>query len=316
MLGHPCSTEVDTPLDSLILDFLQACEKERSLSPHTVRGYRVDLRLFANWTRETLGSLDARRLEALRPAEIRGFLAARRQRGLGSSSLRRTQSALRSFFRFGVRRQWFSRNPMDALDSPKSVRPLPRVLSPSEAERLLGAPDSSLLGTRDRAILEIMYGSGLRVSEVAGLTIGAVDLHERTLCVRGKGRKDRVVPLSPAAAQAVSGYLDRREHEQPAGAALPALFLNRFATPLTARSMARLLARRSLQAGLPDRVSPHALRHSFATHLLDGGADLRAVQEMLGHASLSTTQIYTHLSKERLKSVYHSSHPRAGGKKK
>jgi integrase/recombinase XerC len=299
----------------MILEFLQACEKERSLSPHTVRGYRGDLERFLHWARRSLGSLDPRRLERLRPAEIRSFLSLRRQEGLAPISLRRTQSALRAFFRFGLRRQWFTRNPMEGVDSPKTGRPLPQVLTAGEAERLLAAPEDSLLGLRDRAILEILYGSGLRVSEAAGLTLVAVDLTGRTLCVHGKGRKDRVVPLTPAAAQAIEAYLARRRAEQPEAAGHPALFLSRFATPLTARSIARLLDKHSRRAGLMKTVRPHALRHSFATHLLDGGADLRAVQEMLGHASLSTTQIYTHLSKEKLKTVYLQSHPRAGGRK-
>lgn len=302
-------------MEAMILEFLQACEKERSLSPNTVRGYRVDLDRFARWARRSFGEVDARRVERLRPPEIRNFLSLRRQEGLGATSLRRTQSALRAFFRFGIRRQWFTRNPMEGIDSPKTGRPLPQVLSIGEAERLLGAPEDSLLGARDRAILEILYGSGLRVSEVAGLTRSAIDLTGRTLCVHGKGRKDRVVPLSPAAAQAVEAYLGRRRAEQPQAEEQPALFLNRFATPLTARSMARLLEKHSRRAGLMKLVRPHALRHSFATHLLDGGADLRAVQEMLGHASLSTTQIYAHLSKEKLKKVYLQSHPRAGGRK-
>lgn len=303
-------------MEPMIQDFLQACEKERGLSPHTVRGYRMDLLRFFQWAEKYLEEITPARLEALRPADLRNFLAARKKTGLTGASLRRAQSALRAFFVYGIRRKLFSRNPMEAVDTPKAVRPLPHVLTGPEAEHLLGAPGDSLLGSRDRAILEILYGSGLRVSELTGLQIAAADLANRTLTVLGKGRKERVVPLSPSAVRAIEAYLARRSADLPASRSNPHLFLNRFGGDLTARSVARMIDKYVLRSGMMKKVRPHALRHSFATHLLDGGADLRAVQEMLGHSSLSTTQIYTHLSRERLRKVYQTSHPRAGGARK
>lgn len=303
-------------LEPIIQDFLQACEKERGLSPHTVRGYRMDILLFASWVQKSFGEFTPTLLESLKPKDLRSFLAIRKKTLHAGSSLRRAQSAMRAFFRHGIQRKIFSRDPMQTVDTPRSIRSLPHVLSASEAEHLLGAPGNSLLGARDRAILEVLYGSGLRVSELTTLDIASVDLGNRTLRVLGKGRKERIIPLSPPAKRVIEEYLGRRFSELPQTRENPHLFLNRFGGNLTPRSVARMIDKHALQSDMMKKVRPHALRHSFATHLLDGGADLRAVQEMLGHASLSTTQIYTHLSQERLRKVYQSSHPRAGGKPK
>jgi len=300
-------------LQSLIDSFLAHCEKERSMSAHTVRAYAADLHLFLDWMRRMAPPAEPARAEKLTASEIRSFWAQRRQAGVCGNSVRRAQSALRGLFAFAIRRGVIRENPMDTVDPARGGRPLPRILSEEEAERLMTSNDSSLSGLRDRALLELLYGSGLRASEVVSLTRQSLDCRAGLLRVTGKGSKERIVPLTPAAINAVGEYLRRRDAEQPDARNEPALFLNLQGTPLRVRSVARILEKHIRAIALARHISPHDLRHSFATHLLNGGADLRAVQDMLGHASLSTTQIYTHLSRDRLQKIYTATHPRSGG---
>jgi len=290
--------------------FVRALEAERDLSPHTVAAYRRDLEEFTDWaSRGKVVSLGA----VTRPG-LRRFVAFLGSRGLARRSIARKASALRSFMRWSVEKSLIVKDPSEGLETPKLDRPLPKVLRAHDAAALMELPpDDDAIGLRDRAVLELLYGAGLRVGELTGLDVDDVDLRHRSMSVTGKGRKQRRLPIGSAAARAVEAYLAGARAELAAkakGSHTPALFLNRDGKRLGSRSVRSLMDRYALAEGLP-RVGPHALRHSFATHLLDNGADLRAVQELLGHESLSTTQIYTHVSTERLRSVYEQSHPRA-----
>ncbi|MFZ2960532.1 MAG: tyrosine recombinase [Candidatus Ozemobacteraceae bacterium] len=291
--------------------YLCYLEKERSFSPHTVRAYASDLEVFLSWMESTYHESGTKRAEDLSPAELRSFWARRQAENLSPASLRRARSSVRGLFRFCIRRGHLHKNPLDAIETPRAQRPLPRTIDESEIGALLLAPAADLSGRRDKAILEMLYGSGLRVSEVTTLRINDLNLDTETGRVTGKGSKERIIPLTHASCIAVQAYLSLRQAEMPSPTAPNHLFLNKSGTPLSTRGVARLLDKYVRQTAMLRKVNPHALRHSFATALLDGGADLRAVQEMLGHASLSTTQIYTHVSREKLKRVYHKAHPRA-----
>ena len=299
-------------ISELIKQYLESLEKERNLSAQTIRGYLNDLTFFEKWLSEN-NITEISKAVTLTPAQIRGFWAKRRQGGLASASMRRGQSALRGLFKYAMKHGLATRNPVDMMDSPKAQRPLPRALSQEDVNMLLNAPDSTnLLGMRDKAILELLYGSGLRVSEVANLTSEDLMLDNQTAIIReGKGNKDRIVPLTPLSCKAISLYINNRFSTKPAWRDEKHIFLNHMGTPLTTRSIARLIDKYARQLAMMMNITPHQFRHSFATHLLNNGADIRAVQEMLGHASLSTTQIYTRISKEKLMQTYRLCHPRA-----
>lgn len=299
-------------IKELIEQYLSSLEKERNLSPQTIRGYQNDLNFFEQWLSANNIS-EISKAEALTPTQIRGFWAGRRKGGLCSASMRRGQSALRGLFKYAMRHGLAVKNPVDMMDSPKVQRPLPKALSQEDVNMLLNSPDSTtLLGMRDKAILELLYGSGLRVSEVSNLTSENLNLDAQTIIVReGKGGKDRIVPLTLLSCQAISLYVNNRFSMKPEWREEKHIFLNHLGTPLTTRSIARLIDKYARQLAMMMNITPHQFRHSFATHLLNNGADIRAVQEMLGHASLSTTQIYTRISKEKLLQTYRSCHPRA-----
>ena len=301
-----------------VASFLSWLRVEKNYSPATIRAYAADLEQFTRFCDE--GPAEAADPPApppgLDPARItlrtvRGFLGALSAQGLAASTLGRKLAALRSFFRFLNREGLLQDNPARPIPSPRKPKTLPAVLTVDEASRLLetpGGPPRSPL--RDRALLELLYSSGLRVSELTSLDLEDVDLRGGSVRVRGKGRRERIVPVGSKAIDALERYLARERQGGRAGA--PALFLNlRDGGRLTARSVHRLLGDRAQRQGWQKSISPHALRHSFATHLLEGGADLRAIQEMLGHRSLSTTQRYTHLDFEHLTRVYESAHPRS-----
>lgn len=299
-------------IKELIEQYLSSLEKERNLSPQTIRGYQNDLNFFEQWlSANNINEIS--KAEALTPTQIRGFWAGRRKGGLCAASMRRGQSALRGLFKYAMRHGLANKNPVDMMDSPKVQRPLPKALSQEDVNMLLNSPDSTtLLGMRDKAILELLYGSGLRVSEVSNLTSENINLEAQTVIVReGKGGKDRIVPLTPLSCQAISLYINNRFSTKPEWREEKHIFLNHLGTPLTTRSIARLIDKYARQLAMMMNITPHQFRHSFATHLLNNGADIRAVQEMLGHASLSTTQIYTRISKEKLLQTYRSCHPRA-----
>ena len=287
-------------MDRYVEKFLRYLEIEKGASPHTLANYRVDLASFNRF----LGDLS---LEKVDPLFLRRYLAELKSKNFAKRSIARRLSCLRSFFKFLCREGYLTHNPVSVLRSPKLDRKLPSVLEVEEVERLLESHDGSANGLRDHAILETIYSVGLRVSEVVGLNLDDIDFISGIVKVYGKGKKERLCPIGEKALQAIRRYLDHRPNVRDG----KALFLNRRGRRLTARSVRRVLDKALQRASLNRHVSPHALRHSFATHLLDRGADLRSVQELLGHQSLSTTQIYTHVSAERLKRVYDKAHPRA-----
>jgi len=279
---------------------------ERNLSPHTCAAYVRDLNAFREFLAGQ-GGADAAALQRLDHLLLRRYLAELHKHHQ-RSSLARKLSTLRTFFRYLRREGLLDANPAEGLATPKRNSYLPKTLSVDEAAALMErGHGTSTLALRDRAILELLYSSGLRVSELTGLNVEALDLRENLVRVLGKGRKERIVPVGRKAHAALCAYLEARGavgDDQP-------LFVNHRGGRLTPRSVQRHLKVRLLKAGLLKDISPHALRHSFATHLLDGGADLRAIQELLGHASLSTTQRYTQVSVDQLMAVYDKAHPRS-----
>lgn len=305
------ATTTTLPLDvsPLIAEFLRNLDIARGASAHTVRAYAQDLKAFQLY-------LDAQGVvvEKATHLHLRGFLSVQSVTTKASTRARRL-AAIKSLFRFLTRRGRLPSSPMRRVKSPKLPQRLPRPVPVDEAFALMEAPDAQrLLGARDRAMLEVLYGSGVRVSELCGLSMGDVDLREGTIRVLGKGKKERLCPLSEFAVDALAQYLSRRGEllVRPAKRQAPeALFLNFRGGRLTPRSVERHLNRYVKALALNRTVSPHSLRHSFATHLLAGGADIRSIQELLGHASLSTTQRYTAVSFEQLQKVYDASHPRA-----
>lgn len=293
----------------LLAEYLAELEHARQVSPHTLRAYRGDLRAALAFAAEQ-GVDDPRRIDTLLLREWLGSLE-----GPARRTLARKQSSLRGFFGWLARTGRTEGSAAASLRTPRRGRPLPHVLDEAAVGRLLAAPQGDELpALRDRALLEVLYSAGLRVGECAGLRLGDVDLEAGTVSVTGKGKKQRLGLLGGPAREALVAWLPARRTlaESKGRGAVEHVFLNRRdGGPLTARSMRRIVVARAREAGLPQDVSPHTLRHSFATHLLDRGADLRVVQELLGHESLSTTQIYTHVSIARLRDVYQAAHPRA-----
>ena len=288
-------------------EFLEYLRHGRNASPHTISGYRIDLvqlQTYLTGRKVPLRSVDA--------AVLRGFLHELAAARLAKSSLGRKLAALRSFFAYGVKQGWVDDNPAKVIATPKLDRPVPEFLSEEEMERFLERPDGrDALGLRDRAVLELFYASGIRLSELVGINLPDLNLEEKLLRVRGKGRKERLVPFGAKAADAVTAYLQVRTTLLQGDFGEPALFLNYRGTRLSPRSVERLVDKYIRQTLLRRGVGPHALRHSFASHLLGRGADLRVIQELLGHESLATTQKYTHLNVRQLLNVYRKSHPRA-----
>jgi len=272
-----------------------------------VINYREDLSQFAAFLDAPAKDGAAQpRLGDIDHFMIRRFLVSLQDKKYAKRTVARKLASLRSFFRFLIREGLLASDPMAGVSSPKLNKPLPKFLDVNEMTRLVEAPEQGDPGClRDRAILEILYSGGIRVGELVSLNRDAVDLIGEVIKVRGKGKKERLVPVGGKAAQALSAYLAGSPAENKA------VFLNRFGKRLTARSVERMVEKYRRQAGIDKRVSPHALRHSFATHMLDAGANLRVVQELLGHKNLSTTQIYTHVTAEKMKKVYEKAHPRA-----
>jgi len=279
--------------------FLAYLEVERRASPHTVKSYRGDLEDFRTW----VGSRASGPAE-LDVRDVRAYLATLHTRGLDPVSIARKLAAIRSWFRFLRRRGVVSDNPARQIRGPRLAQKLVSFLPIDETVALMDAGDPAATA-RDRAIVELLYASGLRVSELVGLDLRDVDLAEMTVRVLGKGGKERIVPFGDAAARALRACLDVR------GASAGPVFLNRRGGRLTVRSVHTIVRRHARAAGIVRRVSPHTLRHTFATHLLDSGADLRMIQELLGHSRLSTTQRYTHVGSDQLLRIYDAAHPRA-----
>ena len=297
-------------MKSEIGDFLDYLSSERNVSINTVAAYRDDLESFVGFLCNdyfTMGRdlVDLRRVDHL---TIRAYLAHLARRKLARTSIARHLSALRTFFKYLMREGLAEVNPARSVATPKREKHLPSVMQTSEIALLLEQPDlSTNLGIRDRAWLELLYASGLRISELVGIDIDDIELRARLVKVRGKGSKERIVPFGSKAEEAVRAYLAVREGDADENA----LFLNYRGARITTRSVRRLFDGYLRDASLRAGISPHTMRHSFATHLLNAGADLRGIQELLGHASLSTTQKYTHLNDWQLIAVYKKSHPRA-----
>jgi integrase/recombinase XerC len=296
--------------------FLQFLAVERNASDLTIKSYREDLQHLMVYFAERNGECPAP--ENITTLDLRGYLASLQQAGYAKTTTARRLASLRSFFRFGQREGWATSNPARPLRNPRKSRNLPHFLSGDEIGKLLSAPPANnWAGLRDRAILETMYSAGLRVSEAVGLNDEDFDRATSILRVRGKGKKERLAPVGSYAVRAIDRWQEVRPAPRRAsvkmrpGGAGP-LFVNKFGTRLTTRSVARMLEKYLKLTGLDLRTTPHTLRHSFATHLLDRGADIRSVQELLGHKSLVTTQIYTHVSTANLRTVYEKAHPRAG----
>ncbi len=313
--------------DPLVLHFLQYLENERNASEHTLANYLMDIMQFARFQWEADAKPPFRWKDADTYA-ARRFLVEFQKQGAAPATTGRKLSALRSFYRFLEREGHVDQNPFGGLRAPRKGRHLPEFLSVEEVDRLLAAPAKLWRGLsagkqsepfphyamlRDTAILEVIYSTGGRVSEIAGLVRRNVDLLSAVAIVRGKGKKERMCPLGGPACKALRTLFAKADEiwSDSAGKREAPVFLNRHGEGITTRSIERLLKKYLPVAGVSAGISPHALRHSFATHMLDAGADLRSVQELLGHSSLSTTQIYTHVTVERLKKVYEDAHPRA-----
>ncbi len=317
---HTHPSRLHPPLVSQFLDYLKL---ERHFSDYTVKSYGADLIQFVQFLAGQVGNhaptedlcrpeLDEKLLKC-ETLTIREFLACLYARNYTKSTTARKLATLRSFYKYLVKRNLTADSPLKAIRTPKQEKRLPKCMDLEQVQKLLEAPAGvDLLSARDKAMLEVLYSSGIRVSELVELEMSDLDLQEGILRVRGKGRKDRLTPIGSQALNAIKHYFelrnaDHRISAQHAGR----VFLNKHGKPLSTRSVRRKLDKYLVSAGLDPGISPHTLRHSFATHLLNNGADLRSVQELLGHQSLSTTQVYTHLSTSRLKQVYDHAHPRA-----
>ena len=293
----------ESALAEAIDAFLMELRVERGLSPLTIAAYRRDLAQFAGqqtnggWRRD--------------PETVTGFINELRAAGNRPSTQARKTAAIRSFYGFAAREGLVERNVAALVDAPRVGRPLPDVLTPDDVERILAAPGDDPISVRDAAILELLYACGLRVSELTSLDTDRLDLEALQVRVIGKGNRERRVPMGEPARERLHRYLVGPRAEWTKGRPAPAVFVNQRGKRVSRSSIWRLVQRWSSVAGIRSRATPHTFRHSFATHLLEGGADLRVVQSLLGHASISTTQLYTHLTGERLREVYERAHPRA-----
>lgn len=325
----------------IIQEFLGYLNYEKHFSSHTAKCYGADLEQFASFLteqtssqQENHGGTDHNPWDASNAGgtatqtqtsveidkllldvdvnTIRRFMATLGQQQYSKSTTARKLATLRSFYKFLVKRDYISGNPVTTIKTPKQDKKLPKFLEYEQVQRLLNTPPAnSWLGTRDRAIMEVLYSTGMRVSELVGLNMDDVDFLSEVIHIRGKGKKERICPIGTSALQAIQSYIEYRNKRMAndSGFDSKVLFANKHGKRLSARSVRRKMDKYLLQAGLDPSISPHTLRHSFATHMLNNGADLRSVQELLGHQSLSTTQIYTHVSTSRMNEQYHNAHP-------
>ncbi|MBU1061722.1 MAG: tyrosine recombinase XerC [Candidatus Omnitrophica bacterium] len=290
-------------LDRYIQKFVTYLKVEKNASLHTLINYQIDLREFSD-------SLKEKPLEKITPIDVRLFLARLKEKNFSKKSVARKMACLRSFFKFLCREGYLKSSPAAGLQTPKLDKKLPLFLDANEVVKLIESPDiSDIYGLRDRAILETLYSSGIRVSELVGLNRDNIDFISGVIKVFGKGKKERLAPVGDRALRAMRNYL---EGLNPSNIKeKKAAFLNKSGRRISDRAVRRIVEKYIRKTSLNEKISPHSLRHSFATHLLDKGADLRSVQELLGHANLSTTQIYTHVTTERLRESYEKVHPRA-----
>ena len=299
-------------MNQALAGYLRHLSLEKNSSELTVKSYREDLTQSINFLRghTALANLSPKQVTT---RHVRAFIAWLTEQNYSRATIARRIASLRSLYRYLQRQQKVDRDPTDGLKGPKLDQNLPHFLSQEDIDKLLNAPQGeTLMCLRDRAILETLYSAGLRVSELVALNQEYLDLNDGTAVVRGKGKKERIALLGPQALKAVEAYLHERKLQKSLKVKEnPAIFLNKNGTRLTTRSVGRLLEKYIKLAGMDSRTTPHTLRHTFATHLLDAGADIRGVQELLGHSSLGTTQMYTHVTTTRLKESYQKAHPRA-----
>jgi integrase/recombinase XerC len=302
-----------------LAEFLRALALEKNASELTVKSYREDLTQTIEFFREKYAE-QAKDPDRITSRHLRAYTVWLHEKGYAKTTIARRIAAVRSWFRFLCRQGLVKQNPADGLRAPRQDKKLPHFLSEVNLDKLVQVPlPDTPMGLRDRAILETLYSAGLRVSELTGLNLNDLDVQAGIATIRGKGKKERLAFLGEKSLRSVQAWLEARAavlaQKDRVGKNVEAIFLNKNGTRLTSRSVGRLLEKYLAQAGMDPRTSPHTLRHSFATHLLDHGADIRSVQELLGHSSLTTTQIYTHVTTQRLKDSYDQAHPRAQRKK-
>ncbi|MCV6604156.1 MAG: tyrosine recombinase XerC [Porticoccaceae bacterium] len=293
-----------------LTDFEQYLRSERNASPHTIANYRRDLKKLQDYCQQQ----DITRLENIAPSDIRLCLGQLHRQGLGGASLQRWLSSNRSFFTFASRKYGLQLNPASGIRAPKSPKKLPKTLDADQTQQYLETDSDTWIACRDRAMVELFYSSGLRLAELVGLDIAHIDMAEGSTWVRGKGNRERHVPIGRFALKALQEWLKRRQ--EVAINDHQALFISKRGNRISPRTVQQRLQKLSLEQGMDGLIHPHMLRHSFASHLLESSGDLRAVQELLGHANISTTQIYTHLDFQHLAKVYDKAHPRAQPRKK
>lgn len=297
-------------MESLIQEFIDYLGHEKGLATNTLESYSRDLKQYYGFL--SGDSAPAASLESASQSTIVAYLMFLRKQGKATATIARRLAALKAFYQFLVKENYVASDPTDDLSSPKLERKLPKVLTVDEVERLLSQPEMGFpAGKRDKAMLELLYATGIRVSELVNLNVLDVDLKEGFVRCMGKGSKERVVPMGDMAISALKTYLESARARLIADPKERAVFVNHHGKRLTRQGFWKIVKKYATQAQIRKEITPHTLRHSFATHLLENGADIRAVQEMLGHADISTTQIYTHVTKDRLKDVYAKSHPRA-----
>lgn len=295
-------------VNELLDAYLDHLRVERGLARNTLDAYSRDLAEYVRWVEENVG----RHLRDVKEEDLRFYFLRKKQGGMSARSLRRKVSSLRGLYRFLQREGYMGEDPTELLEVPRLGAPLPRDLTLDEVDRLLAQPDpAEPLGIRNQAMIELLYATGLRVSELLAVRLQDLNLEVGYVVAYGKGKKERLVPVGEVALEKLKEYLGTVRPGLAGSGRDPHVFLNRSGRRLSRQGFWKLLNRYALQAGISSTVTPHVLRHSFATHLLERGADLRSVQVMLGHASISTTQIYTHLNRERLKQIYQRHHPRA-----
>jgi integrase/recombinase XerD len=293
-------------MEEYIDQFIDFMEVERGVSANTVQAYRRDLVKFINYLRKKGKSIAGASRD-----DVTDFMKDLKGKGLSAGSIARNLAALKTFWKFLVMERIAPENVMAVIETPRTWKTIPEVLNKQEVEKLLGAPRRGAAGARDKAILELMYATGLRVSEVKDLKKTNVNLEAGFVKCSGKGGKERIVPLGGIARKAIEKYLESARQKLSKKGGDEHLFLSKLGKSLSRQSIWKMIQKYAKEAGIKKHITPHTLRHSFATHLLEGGAELRGVQEMLGHADISTTQIYTHINKDKLKKVHEKYHPRA-----
>ena len=311
LVGAPGIEETDPGLDPSVTAFLDYLRDVRQLSPHTLSNYRRDLQSLQSCCREQQG----KEIDKLVEADIRHWVSLMHRRGMAGSSIQRSLSAARSFYNYLGRENGHPRNPAASVQAPRKPRKLPKTMDADQVEKYLRFEEDSPIVRRDRAIAELFYSSGLRLAELAAIDITDIDRQQRLLTVTGKGNKARTVPVGSVALAAIDHWLEVRPHSAADEDSARALFTSNRGQRISMRSIQARLRLQGRKSGMHQDVHPHMLRHSFASHMLESSGDLRAVQELLGHANISTTQIYTHLDFQHLAKVYDAAHPRARRRK-